>query len=56
MLAAEWHARSHGAVLAGAILTPLLLQGWSPPLATFWNTVAWTLSCEAALYFAFPWI
>ena len=25
-------------------------------LATFWNTVAWTLSCEAAFYFAFPWI
>jgi peptidoglycan/LPS O-acetylase OafA/YrhL len=25
-------------------------------LATFWNTVAWTLSCEAAFYFAFPWL
>jgi len=56
MLGAEWHARSHGEFLAGLILTPLLLQGWSPMLATFWNTVAWTLSCEAAFYFAFPWL
>ena len=56
MLGAEWHARSHGEFLAGVVLTPLLLQGWSPGLATFWNTVAWTLSCEAAFYFAFPWL
>jgi len=56
MLGAEWHARSHGQFVEGIILTPLLLQGWSPALATFWNTVAWTLSCEAAFYFAFPWI
>ena len=56
MLTAEWHARSHGQFFEGVILTPLLLQGWSPALATFWNTVAWTLSCEAAFYFAFPWI
>lgn len=56
MLGAEWHARSHGQFLAGVILTPLLLQGWNPMLATFWNTVAWTLSCETAFYFAFPWI
>jgi len=56
MLDAEWHARSHGEFWAGVILTPLLLQGWSPMLATFWNTVAWTLSAEALLYFAFPWI
>ena len=56
MLGAEWHVRSHGQFIEGVILTPLLLQGWSPQLATFWNTVAWTLSCEAALYFAFPWL
>ena len=55
MLAAEWHARSHGQFFEGLVLTPLMLQGWSPALATFWNTVAWTLSAEAALYFAFPW-
>jgi peptidoglycan/LPS O-acetylase OafA/YrhL len=56
MLGAEWHARSHGQFLEGTLLTPLMLQGWSPSLATFWNTVAWTLSCEAAFYFAFPWL
>jgi peptidoglycan/LPS O-acetylase OafA/YrhL len=56
MLGAEWHARSHGQFFEGVVLTPLLLQGWSPALATFWNTVAWTLSCEAAFYFAFPWL
>jgi peptidoglycan/LPS O-acetylase OafA/YrhL len=56
MLGAEWQARSHGQFIAGVILTPLLLQGWSPQLATFWNTVAWTLSCEAVLYFLFPWL
>jgi peptidoglycan/LPS O-acetylase OafA/YrhL len=56
VLSAEWHAHSHGEFFAGVLLTPLLLQGWSPTLATFWNTVAWTLSAEAALYFAFPWL
>ena len=56
MLQSEWHAHTHGEFLAGLIMTPLLLQSWSPTLATFWNTVAWTLSCEAVLYAAFPWI
>ena len=56
MLQAEWHARSHADFFAGLILTPLLLQGWSPQLATFWNTVAWTLSAEALLYATFPWL
>ncbi len=56
MLGGEWHARSHGQFFEGVLLTPLLLQGWSPQLATFWNTVAWTLSAEAAFYFAFPWL
>jgi peptidoglycan/LPS O-acetylase OafA/YrhL len=56
MLLLEYHVRPAGQFWAGVILTPLLLQGWSPLLATFWNTVAWTLTCEAALYFAFPWI
>ncbi len=56
MLGTEWHARSHAQFVEGVILTPLLLQGWSPALATFWNTVAWTLSAEALFYFAFPWL
>jgi peptidoglycan/LPS O-acetylase OafA/YrhL len=56
MLANEWHAHSHPEFFAGVILTPLMLQSWSPTLATFWNTVAWTLSVEAMLYIAFPWM
>ena len=56
MLQAEWHARPHAEFWSGVILTPLLLQGWSPSLATFWNTVAWTLSAEVVLYAAFPWL
>src|SRR5580700_1009476 len=30
MLAEEWHARSHGQFLTGVVLTPLMMQGWSP--------------------------
>lgn len=56
MLAAEWSARSHGEFWAGLAMAPLLLQGWSPSLATFWNTVAWTLSSELMLYLTFPWL
>jgi len=41
---------------AGTILTPLLLQGWIPEIATFGNTPAWTMSAEAAYYVVFPWI
>jgi len=40
----------------GTILTPLLLQGWIPDIATFWNTPAWTMSAEAAYYMLFPWV
>jgi len=56
MLMTEWHVRSHRHFWEGAILTPLLLQGIFPHLATFWNTVTWTLSCEVMLYLAFPWL
>jgi len=56
MLELEWHVRSKAEFWQGIALTPLLLQGWSPSLATFWNTVAWTLSCEMAFYAAFPWL
>ena len=56
MLQAEWFAHSRADFWRGLILTPLLMQGWSPSLATFWNTVAWTLSSEVLLYLAFPYI
>ncbi len=54
MLHDEWAARSHGRFFAGLVLTPLLLQGWSPTLSTFWNTPAWTMSTEAFFYLVFP--
>jgi len=53
---AEWRSHTHHDFWLGMTLTPLLLHGWFPWLATFWNTVAWTLSCEAMLYVAFPWL
>jgi peptidoglycan/LPS O-acetylase OafA/YrhL len=56
MLELEWQARSVPEFWQGVAMTPLLLQGWSPSLATFWNTVAWTLSCEVAFYALFPWL
>jgi peptidoglycan/LPS O-acetylase OafA/YrhL len=52
----EWQAHSHADFLIGLILTPFALQGWSPTLATFWNTVGWTLPAELMLYLAFPYI
>ncbi|MGD0444029.1 MAG: acyltransferase [Edaphobacter sp.] len=56
MLRDEWHARSHAEFWQGIILTPFVLQGWSPSVATFWNTVSWTLTSECVLYLAFPWL
>jgi peptidoglycan/LPS O-acetylase OafA/YrhL len=40
----------------GVVLTPLLLQGWIPAIATFLNTPAWTMSAEAFYYMIFPWL
>ena len=56
MLLVEWRSRSHGEFFVGAVATPLLVQGFFPKLATFWNTVSWTLSCEVVLYIAFPFL
>jgi peptidoglycan/LPS O-acetylase OafA/YrhL len=54
MLASEVHAHGRPAFFTGIVLTPFLLQGWSPTLATFWNTPAWTMSTEAFFYLVFP--
>lgn len=51
----EWAKHTHGMFWAGAVLAPLLLQGWIPEIATFGNTPAWTMSAEAAYYVLFPW-
>lgn len=52
----ERAAHTHLMFWMGTILTPLLLQGWIPEIATFGNTPAWTMSAEAAYYVIFPWI
>ena len=52
----EWHAHSASDFYLGLALTPLTLQGWSPSLATFWNTVGWTLPAEMMLYGLFPFL
>ena len=56
MLKLEFFAQSRPMFVAGTVLTPLLLQGWSPQLATFWNTPAWTMSTEVFFILIFPWI
>ena len=56
MLKLEWETQPRGWFFAGFTLTPLLLQGWSPRIATFWNTPAWTMSTEGFFYILFPWL
>jgi peptidoglycan/LPS O-acetylase OafA/YrhL len=52
----EYASHTHGMFWTGMVLSPLLLQGWIPELATFLNTPAWTMSAESAYYVAFPWL
>lgn len=54
ILELEWTHRTHGNFFLGISLTAIMQQGWSPNLAMFWNTPAWTLSCEVAFYLLFP--
>ena len=56
VLWAEWTAHTHTDFWLGLILTPLMLQGWHPTLMNFWNTPAWTLSCEVMFYLMLPWL
>jgi peptidoglycan/LPS O-acetylase OafA/YrhL len=56
MVVPEWGAHKHDMYWTGMVLTPLLLQGWIPSIATFLNTPAWTMSAEAAYYAIFPWL
>jgi peptidoglycan/LPS O-acetylase OafA/YrhL len=56
MVPAEYAAHTHGMFWTGMALTPLLLQGWVPSLATFLNTPAWTMSAESFYYVLFPWL
>ncbi len=54
ILEMEWRFRTHANFFLGLSLTAIMQQGWSPRLATFWNTPAWTLSCEVVFYMLFP--
>lgn len=56
VLPVEYGAHTHFMFWTGMALTPLLLQGWVPELATFLNTPAWTMSAECAYYVVFPWL
>lgn len=51
----EYAVHTHPMFWAGMILSPLLLQGWIPEIATFLNTPAWTMSAESSYYLLFPW-
>jgi peptidoglycan/LPS O-acetylase OafA/YrhL len=54
ILELEWTHRTHANFFLGLSLTAIMQQGWSPELAMFWNTPAWTLSCEVVFYLLFP--
>lgn len=56
MLPLELGSHSRGMFWAGMVLSPLLLQGWIPEIATFLNTPAWTMSAESFYYLLFPWM
>jgi peptidoglycan/LPS O-acetylase OafA/YrhL len=56
MLVPEYGAHTHALYWTGIALTPLMLQGWIPSIATFLNTPAWTMSAEAFYYAIFPWL
>jgi len=56
MIPSEWEAHTHGMFWTGMVLSPLLLQGWIPEIATFLNTPAWTMSAESSYYVLFPWM
>ena len=56
LLSGEYQTHTKAMFWTGVVLTPLLLQGFVPAIATFLNTPAWTMSAEAAYYVIFPWV
>jgi peptidoglycan/LPS O-acetylase OafA/YrhL len=56
MVSVEYGAHTHTIFWTGMVLTPLMLQGWIPSLATFLNTPAWAMPAEAFMYALFPWL
>jgi len=55
-LTKEYGSHTHAMFWTGVVLTPLLLQGFIPSIATFMNTPAWTMSAESFYYILFPWV
>ena len=55
-LRSEYPTHTPAMFWTGVVLTPLLLQGFVPAVATFLNTPAWTMSAEAFYYAIFPWL
>jgi len=55
-LSGEYPTHTKAMFWTGVVLTPLLLQGFVPAVATFLNTPAWTMSAEAAYYMLFPFV
>ncbi|WP_166787129.1 acyltransferase [Cryobacterium sp. TMT2-23] len=47
---------SHPDALQALILTPMMLQAWSPTAALAWNSPAWSLSAEVFFYAMFPFV
>jgi peptidoglycan/LPS O-acetylase OafA/YrhL len=56
MIPQEYVSHSHAMFWLGMVLSPLLLQGWIPEIATFLNTPAWTMSAESFYYVLFPFL
>jgi peptidoglycan/LPS O-acetylase OafA/YrhL len=56
MVGDEYTHHSHAMFWTGMVLSPLLLQGWVPEIATFLNTPAWTMSAESFYYLLFPFV
>ena len=56
MVPVEYGAHTHAMFWWGMALSPILLQGWVPSIATFLNTPAWTMSAESFYYILFPWM
>ena len=52
----EYASHTHTIFWTAVVLSPLLLQGWIPEIATFLNTPAWTMSAESFYYVLFPWL
>ncbi len=56
ILRLEWQYQTRAHFWQGLVLTPAMLQGGSPILATFRNPPAVTLCCEVIFYLLFPWL